>query len=177
MPALRAHMAQPSENEPLDATHRAALRDTQPRLLHPPYQSTIRRAPLQPLLRLPQHVANLAAPVYGYLPIGKTDNDLTAQHAGEPLGERIILSGRVVDEDGRPVPHSLVEIWQCNAAGRYVHSNDDHPAPIDPNFTGAGRMLTDGDGRYRFVTIKPGAYDDRPHFRGLPESELPEQLT
>src|SRR5262245_1248036 len=106
---------------------------------------------------------DLAAPVFGHLPIGDGDSDLTRQHAGEPLGERIIVSGRWVDEDGRAVPHTLVEIWQCNAAGRYFHAVDDHPAPLDPNFTGAGRTLTDADGRYRFVTIKPGAYPWRNH--------------
>ena len=95
---------------------------TQPTLLYPPYQSTIRRAPAQPLIRLPQDFGDLSAPVYGYLPLGETDNDLTRQHAGEPLGERIIVAGRVVDEDGRPVPHTLVEVWQCNAAGRYMHA-------------------------------------------------------
>jgi protocatechuate 3,4-dioxygenase beta subunit len=136
---------------------------SQPKLLYPPYQSTIRRAPAQPLIRLPQNFSDLTAPVYGYLPLGDTDNDLTRQHAGEPLGERIIVSGRVLDEDGRPVPHTLVEIWQCNAAGRYMHARDDHPAPLDPNFSGAGRMMTDGEGRYQFTTIKPGAYPWRNH--------------
>jgi protocatechuate 3,4-dioxygenase, beta subunit len=139
------------------------LGGTQPRLLYPPYQSTIRRAPAQPLIRLPHNFADLAAPVYGYLPIGETDNDLTRQHASEPLGERIIVSGLVLDEDGRPIPHTLVEIWQCNAAGRYLHARDDHPAPLDPNFSGAGRVLTDESGAYRFVTIKPGAYPWRNH--------------
>ena len=136
---------------------------TQPRLLYPPYQSTIRRAPAQPLIRLPQNFSDLTAPVYGYLPLGETDNDLTRQHAGEPLGERIIVAGRVVDEDGRPVPHTLVEIWQCNAAGRYMHARDDHPAPLDPNFSGAGRMMTDAQGNYEFTSIKPGAYPWRNH--------------
>ncbi|HEY7500577.1 MAG TPA: protocatechuate 3,4-dioxygenase subunit beta [Vicinamibacterales bacterium] len=136
---------------------------SQPRLLYPAYQSTIRRAPSRPLIRLPANLADLAAPVYGYLPIGETDNDLTRQHAGEPLGERIVVAGRVVDEDDRPVANTLVEIWQCNAAGRYQHAVDDHPAPLDPNFTGAGRVTTDADGRYRFVTIKPGAYPWRNH--------------
>jgi protocatechuate 3,4-dioxygenase, beta subunit len=136
---------------------------SQPKLLYPPYASTVRRAPSQPLIRLPQNFSDLTAPVYGYLPLGETDNDLTRQHAGEPLGERIIVAGRVIDEDGRPVPHTLVEIWQCNAAGRYRHSRDDHPAPLDPNFSGAGRMMTDAEGNYQFTTIKPGAYPWRNH--------------
>jgi protocatechuate 3,4-dioxygenase beta subunit len=135
----------------------------QPALLYPPYQSTIKRAPARPPLRLPMDLRDLAAPVYGYLPIGDTDNDLTRQHAGEPLGERIVVSGRVVDEDGRPIPQALIEIWQCNASGRYAHAIDDHPAPLDPNFTGGGRTLTDADGRYAFTTIKPGAYPWRNH--------------
>ena len=136
---------------------------SQPKLLYPPYQSTIRRAPSQPMIKIPANLIDLTAPVYGYYPIGETDNDLTRQHAGEPLGERIIVAGRVVDEAGRPVRRTLVEIWQCNAAGRYLHARDDHPAPLDPNFTGAGRMMTDDEGRYRFVTIKPGAYPWRNH--------------
>ncbi len=136
---------------------------SQPKLLYPPYESTVRRAPAQPLIRLPQNFSDLTAPVYGYLPIGETDSDLTRQHAGEPLGERIIVAGRVVDEDGRPIPHTLIEIWQCNAAGRYRHSRDDHPAPLDPNFSGAGRMMTDAQGNYQFTTIKPGAYPWRNH--------------
>jgi protocatechuate 3,4-dioxygenase, beta subunit len=136
---------------------------TQPKLLYPPYQSTVQRAPSQPLIRLPQTFSDLTAPIYGYLPLGETDNDLTRQHAGEPLGERIIVAGRVIDEDGRPVPHTLVEIWQCNAAGRYRHTRDDHPAPLDPNFSGAGRMMTDAEGNYQFTTIKPGAYPWRNH--------------
>jgi protocatechuate 3,4-dioxygenase beta subunit len=136
---------------------------TQPKLLYPPYQSTIRRAPQQPLIRLPRNLSDLTAPVYGYLPLGETDNDLTRQHAGEPLGERIVVAGRVVDEDGRAIPHTLIEIWQCNAAGRYMHASDDHPAPLDPNFSGGGRVLTDANGNYQFTTIKPGAYPWRNH--------------
>jgi protocatechuate 3,4-dioxygenase beta subunit len=135
----------------------------QPALLYPPYQSTIKRAPSRPPLRLPMNLRDLAAPVYGYLPIGDTDNDLTRQHAAEPIGERIVVSGQVFDEGGRPIPQALVEIWQCNASGRYAHAIDDHPAPLDPNFTGAGRALTDADGRYQFTTIKPGAYPWRNH--------------
>ena len=136
----------------------ASAAGTQPPLLYPPYRSTVKRAPSQPLLTLPSHVRDLAVPVYGYLPIGESDNDLTSQHAGEPIGERIIVAGRVLDEGGRAIPHTLVEIWQCNAAGRYAHAIDDHPAPLDPNFTGAGRTQSDASGYYRFVTIKPGAY-------------------
>jgi protocatechuate 3,4-dioxygenase beta subunit len=137
---------------------------SQPPLLHHPYQSTIRRAPARPLIRVPRDFSELTAPLYGYLPIGETDNDLTRQHDGEPLGQRIIVTGRVLDEDGRPVPGTLVEIWQCNAAGRYFHPRDNHSAPLDPNFTGAGRTVTDGQGRYRFVSIKPGAYPWRNHY-------------
>jgi len=96
--------------------------------------------------------------VFGRVPVRPGDADLTRQHEGQPLGERIVASGRVVDSDGHPVRHTLVEVWQANSAGRYVDPADDHPAPIDPNFTGAGRCLTDGEGRYRFVTVKPGAY-------------------
>ena len=136
---------------------------SQPPLLYPPYQSTVKRAPTKPLIRLPQNFSDLAAPVYGYLPVGETDNDLTRQHAGEPLGERIVVAGQVLDEDGRAVPNTLVEIWQCNAAGRYAHARDDHPAPLDPNFSGAGRIVTDAEGRYRFISIKPGAYPWRNH--------------
>jgi protocatechuate 3,4-dioxygenase beta subunit len=136
---------------------------SQPRLLYPAYQSTVRRAPRQRGLRLSPRLDDLRAPVYGYLPISETDSDLTRQHTGEPLGERIIVSGQVVGQDGKPVPHALVEIWQCNAAGRYIHVGDDHAAPLDPNFTGAGRTLTDNDGRYSFTTIKPGAYPWRNH--------------
>ena len=139
------------------------LSRSQPSLLYPPYNSTVRRAPQKPQIRVPANLTDLAAPLFGCLPIGETDNDLTRQHAGEPLGERIVVAGRVVDEDGRPVVNTLVELWQCNAAGRYVHARDDHPAPLDPNFTGAGRTMTDADGKYRFVTIKPGAYPWRNH--------------
>src|SRR5262249_520319 len=92
-----------------------------------------------------------------------TDSDLTRQHVGEPLGERIIVSGRVLDESGRAVPHTLVEVWQANAAGRYRHTRDQHPAPLDENFTGPGRVMTGDNGRYRIVTIKPGAYPWRNH--------------
>ncbi len=131
---------------------------SQPPLRYPPYKSNLWRAPSQALVTIPERLRDLAVPVYGYLPIVDTDHDLTRQHPGEPLGERIIVAGRVLDEDGRPVPNTLVELWQCNAAGRYRHGRDTHPAPIDPNFGGAGRTITDAEGRYEFTTIKPGAY-------------------
>ena len=136
---------------------------SQPPLIYPAYRSNVLRAPARPLIQVPANLRDLAAPVFGYLPIGDGDSDLTRQHAGEPQGERIIVSGRVIDEDGRAIPHTLVEIWQANAAGRYIHGIDNHPAPLDPNFTGAGRTVTDAEGRYRFVTIKPGAYPWRNH--------------
>jgi protocatechuate 3,4-dioxygenase beta subunit len=129
----------------------------------PDYRSTALRAPKQPLLILPERLADVANPVYGDGAIAETDADLTRQHDGEPLGERIIVAGRVVGSDGRPVPNTLIEIWQANAAGRYRHQNDQHPAPLDPNFAGAGRCLTDAEGNYRFVSIKPGAYPWRNH--------------
>ncbi len=141
--------------------HRGYRRDepgTHPDRNTPEYKSTRLRAPDRPLIILPQTLSEITGPVYGHERMGELDHDLTRQHAGEPLGERIIVTGRVLDGDGRPVRNALVEIWQCNAAGRYIHRVDQHPAPLDPNFTGAGRTLTDDEGRYRFVTIKPGAY-------------------
>ena len=129
-----------------------------PPYLHPDYRATRTRAPSRPLIILPHTLSEITGPVYGHERVGELDHDLTRQHEGEPLGERIIVAGRVLDGDGRPVPHTLLEVWQCNAAGRYIHVVDQHPAPLDPNFTGAGRCMTDSEGRYRFVTIKPGAY-------------------
>lgn len=133
---------------------------SQPAWLHAPYRSTALRAPTRPLLPMAQSLSTLAQPVYGHEDIAALDHDLTrnAVSNGAPLGERIIVTGRVLDERGRPVRHTLVELWQCNAAGRYVHRVDQHDAPLDPNFLGAGRALTDAEGRYRFLTIKPGAY-------------------
>ena len=135
---------------------------------HPPYdwpayRSTTLRAPKRPLVILPTTETELTGPAFGHDTLGELDHDLTRQHAGEPLGERIIVTGRVLERDGRPVRSTLLEIWQANAAGRYVHQSDQHPAPLDPNFTGAGRCLTDEEGRYRFVTIKPGAYPWKNH--------------
>ena len=122
------------------------------------YRSTAKRHPKRPLVILPHTLSEVTGPVYGHEIVRPEDADLTRQHAGEPLGERIIVSGRVLDGDGRPIRNTLVEIWQANAAGRYLHKGDQHPAPLDPNFSGAGRCVTDDDGRYEFITIKPGAY-------------------
>ena len=132
--------------------------DVDPPYLYPDYVGTRLRAPKRPLIVLPHTLSEVTGPVFGHERIGELDHDLTRQHRSEPLGERIIVTGRVVAGDGRPVRDSLIEVWQANAAGRYAHDEDRHPAPLDPNFTGAGRCLTDGDGRYRFVTVKPGAY-------------------
>ena len=125
---------------------------------YPGYRSTLRRAPSRPLVTLPEEFHSLAGPVFGEDALIELDYDLTRQHEGEPLGQRITVSGRLLDEDGRPISNALVEVWQANAGGRYAHVVDQHPAPLDPNFSGAGRCLTGADGRYHFVTIKPGCY-------------------
>ena len=138
--------------------------NTEPEYLYPPYRSTVKRAPTKPLVMPPQTLSEVTGPLFGHDDIGPNDNDLTRQHDGEPIGERMIVSGRMLDENGRPIPHALVEIWQANAAGRYRHRVDNHDAPLDPNFTGCGRALTDSEGRYRFTTIKPGAYPWRNHY-------------
>jgi protocatechuate 3,4-dioxygenase beta subunit len=138
--------------------------DYEPPYLFPDYRSTLLRAPKQLPVKLADEWFHRArGPVFGRIPVRAEDADLTRHHSGEPLGERIIITGRVTDSDGRAVTNTLVEVWQANAAGRYLDPVDDHPAPLDPNFTGAGRCLTDSEGRYRFVTIKPGAYPWRNH--------------
>jgi protocatechuate 3,4-dioxygenase beta subunit len=129
----------------------------------PAYRSSEKRAPHQPLHPLPLGETERHGPVFGHLLLTDTDADLTRQHDGEPIGERIIVSGRILDRNGRPIPRTLVEIWQANSTGRYAHPIDQHPAPLDPNFSGAGRCLTADDGSYKFVTIKPGAYPWRNH--------------
>jgi protocatechuate 3,4-dioxygenase beta subunit len=139
------------------------VRDTDRPSVDPPYDypdyvGTRLRHPEEPLVLLPHTLSELTGPVYGDRPIGELDNDLTRQHAGEPIGERITVSGRVLGPDGRPLRGQLVEIWQANAAGRYRHAVDLHGAPLDPNFSGGGRCLTDDDGSYRFTTIMPGHY-------------------
>ncbi|HVO56562.1 MAG TPA: protocatechuate 3,4-dioxygenase subunit beta [Dongiaceae bacterium] len=131
---------------------------TQPPYLYPDYRSSVKRAPTRPLISLQPTFSERSGPVFGHAPVAETDSDLTAQHSGAPIGERIVVSGRVLDEDGRPVRGALIEVWQANAAGRYRHKNDQHAAPLDANFTGWGRALSDAEGRYKFLTIKPGAY-------------------
>jgi protocatechuate 3,4-dioxygenase beta subunit len=118
---------------------------------------------LRPPVTIPPTVTEVTGPMFGDRALVAGEHDLTRQHAGEPQGERIIVQGRVLDGDGRPVRRTLVELWQANAAGRYAVPGDRHPAPLDPNFTGVGRCLTDDDGGYRFVTVKPGAYPWRNH--------------
>jgi protocatechuate 3,4-dioxygenase, beta subunit len=137
--------------------------ESQPSSLYEPYRATILRAPRKPLVLLPHTLSEITGPVFGHHEITAADSDLTRQHAGEPLGERIIVAGRVLDDNGRPIPHTLIELWQANAAGRYRHDRDNHPAPLDANFSGTGRAMTDENGNYKFVTIKPGAYPWKNH--------------
>jgi protocatechuate 3,4-dioxygenase, beta subunit len=138
-------------------------RDVHPPLDSPGYRSTGTRAPRQPLVLLPHRLTEVTGPLLGAERVTPADADLTIGPAGEAQGQRIIVTGRVLDGDGRPVPGTLVEVWQANAAGRYAHAVDDHPAPLDPNFAGVGRCMTGSDGSYRFVTIRPGAYPWRNH--------------
>ena len=136
----------------------------EPPYFHPDYRSTVLRAPRREPVRLPvEWFHRLPGPVFGRVEVRESDADLTRQHGGEPLGERIIVTGRVLDSDGAQIRDTLVEVWQANAAGRYADPADAHDAPLDPNFTGAGRCRTGADGRYRFVTVKPGAYPWQNH--------------
>ncbi|MGW4843767.1 protocatechuate 3,4-dioxygenase subunit beta [Nocardia brasiliensis] len=134
-----------------------------PPLDYPAYASTVLRHPRESLIVLPQRLTELTGPVFGSDRVGPADHDLTAQHAGEPIGQRIIVHGRLLDGDGKPIPHSLIEIWQANAGGRYRHDRDRWNCALDPNFDGAGRTYTDSAGRYEFTTVKPGAYPWRNH--------------
>jgi protocatechuate 3,4-dioxygenase beta subunit len=151
---MRNEKAQSSK----DVGYRRDHTDVDPPYLYPDYRGTVLRAPSRPLVPIRQTLSEITGPVYGHERVTDGDNDLTRQHDGEPLGERIIVSGSVLDGNGRPVREALVEIWQANAAGRYRHEIDRHPAPLDSNFSGAGRCVTDSYGNYRFTTIKPGAY-------------------
>jgi protocatechuate 3,4-dioxygenase beta subunit len=129
-----------------------------PPLLSPAYKSTVLRAPRQEPILLPHTLTELTGPALGEGLVTAGDANLTTANGGEAQGQRIIVHGRVLDSDGRPVPQALVEVWQANAAGRYRHSVDRHDAPLDPHFAGGGRVLTGADGEYRFVTVRPGAY-------------------
>ncbi|HTP43161.1 MAG TPA: protocatechuate 3,4-dioxygenase subunit beta [Candidatus Acidoferrum sp.] len=146
------------------AGYRRPFPGTQPNYLHPPYMSSVKRAPKQPLVYMPQTITEITGPVFERKVVDVKAFDLTKQHSGEPLGERIVVSGRVLDENARPVRDTLVEIWQANAAGRYLHKKDQHHAPLDPNFSGSGHTMTDSEGRYRFVTIRPGEYPWGNHY-------------
>jgi protocatechuate 3,4-dioxygenase, beta subunit len=152
--------------DPVSETPTSYVRE--PDGAHPPmdfeaYKSTALRHPKQPLVYLPQTITEVTGPQLRGL-AGEHDNDLTAQHGGGPIGERITVSGRVFDTEGKPLRGTLVEIWQANAAGRYRHRWDQWPAPLDPNFSGAGRAVTDSEGRYAFTTIKPGPYPWGNHY-------------
>lgn len=134
------------------------IADGGPSYHFPGYQSTRLRGPNKDPLVIKPGKTELHTPVFGEGRIRPNDSDLTAQHASEPLGEKIVVSGKLLDSNGRPIANQLIEIWQANSAGRYAHKGDSHPAPLDPNFTGGGRTITDKNGIYKFVTIKPAAY-------------------
>jgi protocatechuate 3,4-dioxygenase beta subunit len=144
--------------------YRPIVLGTQPPHLHPPYVATKLRSPSKPLVVLPQTISEFSGPSFPREIVKPGSFDLTRQHKGEPIGQRIVVSGKVLDEGDRPIPHTLIELWQANAAGRYLHERDNHDAPIDPNFTGCGHVLTDSEGRYTFVTIRPGEYPWRNHY-------------
>jgi protocatechuate 3,4-dioxygenase beta subunit len=149
--------------DPMVRSHVTPEPDTDPPYLAPDYLATRLRAPSEPLVLLPGALNDSGGPVFAPDRVSPGDADLTRQHAGEPIGERIIVSGTVRDAGGRPVRDSLIEVWQANAAGRYRHAVDDHDLPLDPNFSGLGRVMTDQDGGYRIVTVKPGPYPWRNH--------------
>ena len=137
----------------------------QPPYLHEPYASTVRRSPRRPLVPLQPSLSELTGPAFNADSVLPEDADLTRVPgaAGEAIGQRIYVTGRILEEEGRPVANALVEVWQANAAGRYFHKADQHEAPLDPNFTGGGRCMTNARGEYRFTTIHPGAYPWRNH--------------
>ncbi|HEX3930781.1 MAG TPA: protocatechuate 3,4-dioxygenase subunit beta [Nocardioides sp.] len=155
---ISAEIAQVESARQRDGATRA-----QPAIDYPPYRSSILRHPTKDLHHADPETIELWSPCFGHSDIGDAEADLTIQHTGEPIGERMTVTGRVTDGEGRPVTGQLVEIWQANAGGRYVHKRDQHPAPLDPNFTGVGRCLTGPDGSYFFRTIKPGPYPWRNH--------------
>jgi protocatechuate 3,4-dioxygenase beta subunit len=135
----------------------------QPNNAHAAYTSSLKRAPRQSAVRIEHTLSEITGPLLGTECLRPGDDDLTHYRGGEAIGERIIVTGRVLDEDARPIHGALIEIWQANAAGRYLHEVDQHDAPLDPHFLGAGRVVTDTNGAYRFMSIKPGAYPWRNH--------------
>ncbi|MCU1479166.1 MAG: protocatechuate 3,4-dioxygenase subunit beta, partial [Subtercola sp.] len=137
--------------------------ELQTRRGYAPYRSSVLRHPTHALVKADPEEIERTSPAFGHADVDAYEADLTIQHSGEPLGERIIVTGKVLDGEGRPVRNQLIEIWQANSAGRYVHKRDQHPAPLDENFTGVGRVITGDDGSYRLVTIKPGAYPWKNH--------------
>ncbi|MFG1797674.1 protocatechuate 3,4-dioxygenase subunit beta [Nocardia sp. NPDC049149] len=151
------------KTRPLPTGYRRDPEGIHPPLDFPEYASTTLRHPREPLILLPQRLTERTGPVLGTDRVGPTDNDLTAQHAQQPIGQRIIVHGRLLDGDGKPIPNSLIEIWQANSGGRYRHDSDRWDSALDPHFDGVGRTLTDNAGRYEFTTVKPGAYPWRNH--------------
>ncbi|TLP79939.1 protocatechuate 3,4-dioxygenase subunit beta [Nesterenkonia sphaerica] len=145
------------------ARAQGAPEETSARLNFPPYRSSLLRHPTKSLHHADPEDIELHSPAFGHRDVSPLEADLTIQHGGEPIGERIVVAGRLLDAAWRPVPHQLVEVWQANAAGRYIHKRDQHPAPIDPNFTGVGRILTNAAGEYSFTTIKPAPYPWKNH--------------
>ncbi|WP_116110673.1 protocatechuate 3,4-dioxygenase subunit beta [Amycolatopsis ruanii] len=156
-------MAAPTSDKLILPRYRRDPEGTHAPLNSPGYRSTQLRYPKQPLVLLPQMLTEVTGPLLGPGRLGEFDNDLTRQHAEEPQGQRILVHGRLLGRDGRGIPNSLIEIWQANAGGRYRHIGDNWPAPLDPNFDGVGRTITDSEGRYEFTTIKPGAYPWKNH--------------
>lgn len=158
-----------SEIQDISTTYEQRLKadpkqeETQPRLNYPPYRSSLLRHPTKDLHHTDPETIELHSPAFGHRDVHQLESDLTIQHNGEPLGERIVIRGRVLDGNGRPVRNQLIEVWQANASGRYIHKRDQHPAPIDPNFSGVGRAITGDDGTYEFTTIKPAPYPWKNH--------------
>lgn len=145
---------------------------TDPPYFHPNVKATWLRAPKLPLVSLEHTLSEVTGPVFGHVAVEDHERDLTQQHQADPVGQRIILYGQVRDSDGRGVPDALLEIWQANSAGRYAHEWDRYDAPLDPNFSGVGRCLTDDRGRYEFVTIRPGPYPFGNHYNAWRPSHV-----
>ena len=144
--------------------YRRDSQDDHPPALYEGYKSTVFRSPKRLPIKINHTLTEITGPLFGHGKLKPGEDDLSIENGEEAQGQRIFVSGRVLDEDGRPVPRTLIEIWQCNAAGRYRHPIDQHPAPLDPNFVGQGRVVTSDEGEYKFTTIKPGAYPWGNHY-------------